>query len=183
MQIKHSVSNRKNINYIVDNDLCIRCGACVGACPYDDVISFGDSYFPVVNDKCYSHPTCTVCVNVCPVSDINLPMLYERVHGREVDLNKEYLGPFRELYVGHSTVKKIRERGSSGGVITQLLISLLESGMIEGAIVATSDVQGGKPWDAKGILATTADDIINLGVRQQRRDDARPDARNMAFAR
>jgi len=161
MQIKSYSPNRKNINYIVENDLCIRCGACVGVCPYDDVISFGDSYFPVINDKCYTHPTCTVCVKVCPVSDINLPILYQAVHGRKVDLNEDYLGPFRELYVGHSTFQEIRERGSSGGVVTQLLVSLLESGRIDGAIVAASDTEGGKPWNAKGILATTTEEIIN----------------------
>lgn len=150
----------KNINYIVENDLCIRCGACVGVCPYDDVISFNDSYFPIINDNCYTHSTCTVCVRVCPVSDINLPSLYERVYGFSVDLDKDYLSPVRGLYVGHSTIKEIRERGSSGGVVTQLLVSLLESGTIDGAIVATSNMDAGKPWEAKGILATTKKDIL-----------------------
>jgi len=54
--------------------------------------------------------------------------------------------------------REIREKASSGGVITQLLVYLLEEKKINGAVVTIADPE--KPWRAKPILAKSKDEII-----------------------
>ena len=51
----------------VNNDRCISCGACVGACPVE-AISFGDDGKAQIDtDKCIN---CGTCVGACAVGAI-----------------------------------------------------------------------------------------------------------------
>jgi coenzyme F420 hydrogenase subunit beta len=148
----------KDIRQIVENDLCVRCGTCAAICPID-IITFNERYYPVVGRECTE---CGLCLEVCPVHDLNIPLLYEQVLGAKYIDNS--VGVCNGVYVGHSTVPEIREKASSGGVVTQILLSLLKRGDIDGAIVATADPN--VPWRSKAILATTAEEIIkSVGSR------------------
>lgn len=49
------------------------------------------------------------------------------------------LGEYRALFLAHSSRPKIRKRGASGGVTTELLINLLEQGEINGVLTAGFD--------------------------------------------
>ena len=68
-------------------------------------------------------------------------------------------GIFQKMSIGHATTREIRENASSGGVITQLLVYLLEKKEIKGAIITVTDPK--KPWKAIPILARTKEEIIN----------------------
>ncbi len=94
-------------------------------------------------------------LSCCPGHSIDYPALNEALFGR---LPGNWLaGNYRSLYLGYSAVPDIRRQGASGGVITQLLVDLLEQGVIGGAVVVR---QGSPhPWEAEPIIATTAEEI------------------------
>ncbi|MFO7991475.1 MAG: 4Fe-4S binding protein [Thermoplasmata archaeon] len=52
---------------VVDEELCMRCGACVGTCPVNAM--FLKEYTLEINDDCTS---CGQCEKVCPVRAISL---------------------------------------------------------------------------------------------------------------
>jgi coenzyme F420 hydrogenase subunit beta len=74
------------------------------------------------------------------------------------------MGEFQKIFVGHATDNTVRENASSGGVITQLLVYLLEKGEIDGAVVTTTDSIN--LWKAKPFLAWSKDEI--LGATQSK---------------
>lgn len=53
---------------MVNNDLCIGCGACVGICPVGAISMVGGKAF-IDYDLCIG---CKLCENICPVSAINI---------------------------------------------------------------------------------------------------------------
>ncbi len=59
---------------IIDKELCIGCGQCLDACPFDALEMQGD--FPEVNDSC---TLCGSCVEMCPEEAITVPKV-ERAH-------------------------------------------------------------------------------------------------------
>ena len=84
-----------NYNLVVDNEACIKCGACVIQCPLYAITMTDDG--PVVDAKCVR---CGQCATVCPASarkltvkenvpelpndmldDYNLKASYRFVHG------------------------------------------------------------------------------------------------------
>jgi coenzyme F420 hydrogenase subunit beta len=56
--------------------------------------------------------------------------------GEQVD---EYWGPWRSVLTGHATDETVRFEGSSGGVITALLVHALSAGLVEGVIHIAPD--------------------------------------------
>ena len=51
----------------VDKDLCVRCGGCVGVCPFDAIEATDGHVRP--NNRCTE---CGICKRVCPVGAINV---------------------------------------------------------------------------------------------------------------
>jgi len=78
------------------------------------------------------------------------------------NLQKEryYLGPVRDVYKGYANDPKIREGAASGGIVSALLIELLEKGEINGALVSRCVVRDGS-LRAETVLATSRSQILN----------------------
>jgi len=68
------------------------------------------------------------------------------------------MGSFLTNYIGYSKWEDIRRRGSSGGVITTLLLYLLEKGEIDGAIVVGFKKE--VPWLPETKLYKSRQEII-----------------------
>jgi heterodisulfide reductase subunit A-like polyferredoxin len=51
----------------VDQNLCLRCGGCVGVCPFDAIEATDGSVGP--NQRCTD---CGICGKVCPVGAIRV---------------------------------------------------------------------------------------------------------------
>lgn len=94
--------------------------------------------------------------DACPGKGINYPAANEAFFGHLP--HNWLLGCYRQLYIGRAASPDIRRRAASGGVISQTLIYLLETGRIDGAVV----LQQGKPrpWQAEPVIARTADEIM-----------------------
>jgi len=70
-----------------------------------------------------------------------------------------YTGPVNSVSIGFCTDEDIRLRSASGGILSAILIWLLEKGKIDGAVVTgMSDEQ---PWLTKPFIATSREEILS----------------------
>ncbi|WP_166041069.1 coenzyme F420 hydrogenase/dehydrogenase beta subunit N-terminal domain-containing protein [Sphingosinicella sp. YJ22] len=92
----------------------------------------------------------------CPGKGVDYPKLYIDHYGRLPD--SWLVGNIVATRTGHAADPAIRAVGASGGVTTAVLIHLLESGRIDGAIVVRQGVPA--PLDASAVIATSRDEII-----------------------
>jgi coenzyme F420 hydrogenase subunit beta len=94
--------------------------------------------------------------SACPGVGIDYPQLYDAHYGRRPD--SWLTGIVKKVRTGHAADPAIRLAGASGGVITRVLQYLLESGRIDGAVVAKQGVP--TPMEASAIIATTPQEIL-----------------------
>lgn len=137
---------------VIEKGLCVRCGVCAGICPLR-VIEFDEARYPILTGQCAG---CGACTASCPGADVDFPALSRRVFGREFDV-LDLQGHTENLFVAHATDPEIRRSGTSGGMVTALLLHLLEHKKIDGAVVVDFDREN--PTRSRGILATTAEQI------------------------
>lgn len=138
---------------IVDTGKCVGCAACVTICP-TDVFDYKDEH-PVDTrkDACVF---CELCADVCPVLrplDKDLQTLL----GFKQPLKDEGFGPYNYAVIARSKNKDFLERGQDGGVTSELLVYLLENGIINGAVLG--DVEPENPQVGVQKLATTSEEI------------------------
>jgi len=133
---------------VVNQELCTRCGCCAAVCP-QNCISI-DTH-AVRGQSCI---TCGLCTKVCSGTGTDLRKTAENLFK---GLYNEYVGQYIATYTGYSTDEAIREKATSGGVVTSLLVCLLEEGVIDGAVVVSFDEE---PWKTTYKIATTKEEII-----------------------
>lgn len=117
---------------VVEKGLCIGCGLCAGVCPRERLrMTFNSQgqYNPSETDvPCGT--SCRLCLEVCPFSDHGDDedaLAADRWGGQAGVKHRPAVGYYRGSYAGFSRVGEHRSRGSSGGLATWLLESLLES--------------------------------------------------------
>jgi coenzyme F420 hydrogenase subunit beta len=69
-----------------------------------------------------------------------------------------YTGPYRSISIGYAKMKEVRGQGASGGVLSAILIWLLENKIIDGAVV--TGMSQSEPWQTKSFIATTPEQIL-----------------------
>jgi coenzyme F420 hydrogenase subunit beta len=113
---------------LLETNLCSGCGACYAICPHDAInmkISLDGSYKPFIDfSKCND---CGLCERACPSSPANQKIMIDGLRS------------FIRCYISYSTDAIIRWKASSGGLVTTILLSLLEEGAISGAVVVKDD--------------------------------------------
>jgi len=67
------------------------------------------------------------------------------------------LGHYRGLLVGQATSDEIRENAASGGVVTALLLHLLETKRISGALGVVMDTE--RPWVSQPAILSTPEEV------------------------
>ena len=145
----------KNVSDV--GDLCTGCGTCAAMCPLESVVMRIDHdrgvYEPLVDGECDG---CGVCLRVCPGVGVDFTDLNMRVFGREPD--DILMGNYEECYIAHSRDDELRYGASSGGMISQILIYLLEEGLIDGALVTRMNPE--RPLEPEPFIARTPSEII-----------------------
>jgi len=68
------------------------------------------------------------------------------------------MGHYQKIYTGYSIDPEIRLRAASGGILSAILIWLLEKKMIDGAVVLGMSEE--EPWLTKPYIATTREEIL-----------------------
>lgn len=137
---------------VIRQGLCARCGICAGVCPAN-AIEFDQQNFPVLQGRCRS---CGFCVECCPGADVNLPDLAQELSGEET---RGPLGRVGSAYVAHAADAQTRHVGTSGGLITALMLFLLSVGQIDGAIAVEADPE--RQHLTRGVIAASAAAIRN----------------------
>jgi len=138
---------RSKLVEVLRSNLCSGCGACYSICSANAInmrVALDGTYKPFIDPhKCTK---CGLCERVCP-SLSGTPKA--KIKG---------LGNFINCYIGYSTDTKIRWEASSGGVVTTILLSLFEEGLISGAVIVKKDPKDSlKP---SMILTNSKEDII-----------------------
>lgn len=140
---------------VIGSGLCTRCGTCVGACPEGN-LRINDpigSCLPEAGEFC---SRCGLCLSACP----GRLMEFEPI---ERDLFKtirssSFLGVVRSAWLAHANDPETRRRGSSGGVVTSLLLDALDRKTIGGAILFAPHSK--EPYRGWGKIAKDREEII-----------------------
>jgi coenzyme F420 hydrogenase subunit beta len=69
-----------------------------------------------------------------------------------------FIGAYQRIGIGFAKDQEIRSKGASGGIITAVLVWLLDKKMINGAVVL--GMNPNEPWLTQAFIATTREQII-----------------------
>ncbi len=135
---------------VIDADRCVQCGVCVAACPTDS-IGIGDDDLPKLVKMCTG---CSLCWDFCPRGGLQYESTW-RITGNGEARTIEGIGHVEESYTAR--VDPMIEGAQDGGFVSAFLISLLEAGEIDGALVAReSDTER---WKGEPFLAQTPEEV------------------------
>lgn len=153
-----SVKSIDELKRIMRSDLCNRCGSCVGLSEGNIVFTDREGeYRPVVIQEPDEQKSERL-LNACAGKKFSFPDYRNFFYSDTPDFHT-YTGPFYGIYIAHSTDETIRRAGASGGMISAILVYLLKSKQIEGAVVTGMSKE--KPWLAKSFIATTEKEILD----------------------
>lgn len=147
----------RNVEQVAIWRLCIGCGACIYACPENNIklVNFiSDGIRPVVNVNNCKY--CSECLKVCPgyeTSHSNLNespnFISQLMHG---------WGPIFEIWEGYATDTEIRYSGSSGGLATSLAMFCIEQEGMEGVLHIGSDPE--QPLKNKTFFSKSKEELL-----------------------
>jgi len=144
MDIPNPEGQGRLIAQVINKGLCVRCGACVGLCPY---FNYFDGKV-VVMDPC---PAGSFrCLQVCPMAGYHETSSI----GRE---GTDGIGVCREILMARSTDEAVRKGSQYGGVVSALFIHALEKGMISSAVLTDA----GDPFAPKGRMAEKGSEVLD----------------------
>ena len=135
---------------VIDADRCVQCGVCVAACPTDS-IGIGEDDLPKLVKMCTG---CSLCWDFCPRGGLQYESTWKITGGSDSE-NIEGIGRVEESYTAR--VKQRIDGVQDGGFVSALLISLLEKGEIDGALLARESES--ERWKGEAFLATTPDEV------------------------
>lgn len=139
------------------SELCNRCGTCVGLSEgkirFDnregrDLPRVVEELTPDQYDRIW---------NACSGAFFNFPEYRTRFFEKSPGFHA-YTGPYQELFIGHATDPALRSAGASGGILSSVLIYLLEKKRIDGAVITRMSKQ--TPWLTEPFIATTREEIL-----------------------
>lgn len=141
----------------VVKDLCKGCGICGAVCPVEAVRIERNRlglYHPKIDQaKCLR---CMLCVRSCPA---NIYDIRERLENVALFAGDEDLfGSFVASYAGYAREEAVRHNASSGGLVTSLLLSALEDGVIDSAL--TVSLNNGDPLRPSATIAHHKEAIL-----------------------
>ncbi len=152
-----SVKNIDRLKKVMRSELCTRCGSCVGLS--GGAVEFRNregKYLPVITGK-ISDEVADRMWTACPGKEFNFPEYREHFYKNSPHFH-QYTGPYQNIYIGYSPDEKIRRNSASGGIISAVLIYLLEKGRIDG--VVTLRMSHEKPWLSEPFIATTRREVM-----------------------
>ncbi len=154
-------------NEVIDAKLCTGCAGCVIACPHD-VIGYdheAGGYTPFhieeelgPDDCIHGQKGCTSCTRACPRFRNWEPEADEHLFARRREA-EELSGIYSDIMLTKASDKTVHEMGQDGGLVSAILIWLLDEGYIDGALVSYLDGARGD-WKAKPGVATTKEEVL-----------------------
>lgn len=155
------VQNQRNIDklkFIMHSDLCTRCGSCVGLSEGNIIFTDREGdYRPIV----VTEPSDLIADRMllsCPGKEFDFKK-YRQLFYHDAPEFHVYTGPVYSINIGFASQPEVRSAGASGGIISAILIWLLKTGKIDGAVV--TGMSDEKPWLTKSFIATTPEQILS----------------------
>ncbi|MGI9605314.1 MAG: Coenzyme F420 hydrogenase/dehydrogenase, beta subunit C-terminal domain [Acidimicrobiales bacterium] len=155
---------------VITSGLCTGCAGCVIACPHD-VIGYKHepgAYTPFhLEDELgpsnctHGEKGCTSCTRACPrfrnwetEADMHL-------HGRLRE-DDEMSGIYSDILLVRASDDFVYETGQDGGLVSAMLIWLLENDVIDGALTSgVENLPDGSPgWKALPMVATNRHEVL-----------------------
>jgi coenzyme F420 hydrogenase subunit beta len=139
------------IRLVQQKNFCGKCGGCVAFCSADNLgaLEVGPDGMPRFADeeKCLK---CGLCYMICP-----------NIYDLDEELKKKTeweppIGLLKDLLSAQTTNPIVKEKCTDGGVVTSLLLYLMDNHLIDGALVSKSD----GPFHRGPMLATSGEEII-----------------------
>ncbi|MBK7175459.1 MAG: Coenzyme F420 hydrogenase/dehydrogenase, beta subunit C-terminal domain [Bacteroidales bacterium] len=153
-----SAKSLDRLQSVIDHNLCNRCGTCVGLS--NGAIQFTDrtgKFLPAIIQE-PSDDVAELLWKACPGGNFDFPG-YRRQFYPETTPFHTYTGPYQQISIGFSNDPVIRRSSASGGILSAILIWMLDKKMIEGAVV--TGMSETEPWLAKTFIATSREEILS----------------------
>ncbi len=163
--VMDSPSWRELHRYVVSTQLCSGCAGCIVECPYDMLIYEGDvpkqHFLPnMPADFCLvaENRACDYCARACPrLGDWEVDAR-KMLFGLDYPTEADEMGFYQDVVVARAKETEIFHAGVDGGVVTGLLVWLLDRDIIDGVILSGFDAR--EPWKPVPRVARTREDII-----------------------
>jgi len=154
------IKDPDNVGFVVNHKLCSGCGACSLVCKSNCI--------KVIETECLNEVTinedlctkCHLCLSVCTGYE-----LYKNLRNTDWDQKlPSDPGTMRSTFVSCAKDYEIRRQGASGGFVSGLALTLLESKAI--AVVSCVKQDPEKPLESVAFAAKTTNDIkSSMGSR------------------
>lgn len=141
-----------DLSVVIDNDLCIGCGACVAA---DPTLALELNTRKQMFEP--THPGNAVAASVCPSISVDFAGLQaERFAG--ADAKSGPFGVVESVTLAQSTNLERNRRASSGGIIKELLAAYIDRDDVDG-VIALGHVEG---LEFSPRIVESSDDVDTL---------------------
>jgi coenzyme F420 hydrogenase subunit beta len=131
--------------------MCGSCGGCVSFCSAHELkaIEMGKDGKPffINEENCLK---CGICYDICPQIDIFDDELQEKF------IWKLPIGNYQRITIARAKNDEIRSLATDGGVVTSLLIYMLEQKIIDGAIVSKK----AGAFNREPMIASSREDLL-----------------------
>jgi coenzyme F420 hydrogenase subunit beta len=135
---------------VVGKGICGKCGGCVSFCSAGELnaLEMGENDLPryVNEDKCLK---CGICYLICPQTETLNAELQDKIGW------KPPIGDYQRITSAQTTNKEVKTICTDGGVVTALLLYLLDSQLINGAVVSKKTGR----FSRKAIIARTPEEL------------------------
>lgn len=140
------------IKEVHEKGICGECGGCVSFCSAADIgaIDISASGLPYYSneDNCLH---CGICYLICP-----------EIHELDAELNAKYnfkppIGNWSKIVTAQATDPQIQKLATDGGVVTAILVTMLENNLIDAAIVSKKI----GPFQRTPFFAKSKQDILD----------------------
>ena len=137
--------------------LCTSCGVCQGICPSRAItmkIVPGGTWAPLIDESLCTD--CGLCRQSCAGSGFDFPGMQHKLFGGAPEHPE--IGNTLEMFSGHCADSDLHWKAQSGGIVSTLLLHLLETKAISGALLVRWNPS--KPMEAEPFIARTREDVI-----------------------
>ena len=152
---------------VIDTGLCTGCAGCVISCPHD-VIGYtheSGGYKPFhiedelgPDDCIHGQKGCTSCTRACPRFRNWEPEADDHLFAR-YRTDDELSGIYQDILLTKASDETVHRLGQDGGLVSAILLWLLDEGYIDGALVSFLEGEKGD-WKATPGVATNKDEVL-----------------------
>jgi coenzyme F420 hydrogenase subunit beta len=101
--------------------------------------------------------SCGICYEVCPGIKVDFGLLKRQMEFSDIFKNDLELGSFSKCYLSCAKDDSVQQQGASGGVVTSLLIYLMEKKLVDGVILVNEKED--QSWLLQVIISENVEEI------------------------